>query len=615
MCGICGTINFNDDAIVDRMNRHLAYRGPDDTGMWHDGIACLGHTRLAIIDTSNAGHQPMSNEDGTLYITHNGEIYNFQILKKELLELGHKFRSHTDTEVIIHLYEELGEKCLDRLRGMFSFAIWDKRENKLFAARDRLGIKPFFYWSNGKKFIFSSELRAILSSGAINKDINFAAVKDYFNHGCVQAPETLIEGVAQLESAHYLVFKDGKMAITRYWEAPDSGSLTANKKEEEYAYDIKSVLDEAVKIRMTSDVPIGAFLSGGIDSSAIAALMQKNSSKPIKTFSVIFEERHYDERKFSNSVARALGTDHRQVLLKSEDIMNTIPAVFDAMDQPSIDGFNTFIISKAVKDAGIKVALSGLGGDELFAGYPSFRRLPKIAAVLRFVNYVPESLRSSIFNRLSLMVKTRKELKLYFSLFECGNIDELYMMQRAVFLPHEVKEILPSLNDNNEKHGLRTRYMATDLINKLSLLELNGYLQNMLIQDTDRMSMANSLEVRAPFLDHLLVEKMLRIPGRMKVGGNHPKRLLAGAMKGLLPDDIYNRPKMGFVLPFESWMRDGLRDYFELTFAEDSIREVGFLNHDKISRVWKNFLSGSGLYNYSSILCLASFISWYRRNI
>jgi len=615
MCGICGAINFNDNAIVDRMNRHLTHRGPDDTGIWQEGMACLGHTRLAIIDTSDAGHQPMSNEDGSIYITHNGEIYNFQILKKELQILGHRFRSHTDTEVIIHLYEEFGERCLDKLRGMFSFAIWDSRSNKLFAARDRIGIKPFFYCLIDGKFIFSSELRAILSSGVINKNINFNAAGGYFNYGCVQAPHTMIEGVLQLEGAHYLVFEGGRMAITRYWEPSSTDSLRAFKKEEEYAYEIKLILDEAVRIRMVSDVPVGAFLSGGIDSSAIAALMQKNSSNPIKTFSVIFEERNYDEREFSNSVAGMLGTDHRQVLLKREDVINTIPSVFDAMDEPSIDGFNTFIISRAVKNAGIKVALSGLGGDELFAGYPSFRILPRIAAILKFADYIPKNLRSSLFNRLSLAAKSRKELKLYFSLLKCSNINELYMMQRAVFLPHEVREILPLANGRGEGYGSRARYMTTDLINRLSLLELDGYLQNMLLQNTDRMSMANSLEARVPFLDHLLVEKILQIPGKMKVAGNYPKGLLVKAMKGLLPNDIYDRPKMGFVLPFDLWMKDKLKDYFESTFAKNSLKTVSILNHQKILRIWKHFLNGTELYNYSSILCLASFINWYKKNI
>jgi asparagine synthase (glutamine-hydrolysing) len=615
MCGICGTINFKDNAIVDGMLGRMVCRGPDDTGIWHEGIVCLGHTRLAIIDTSAAGHQPMSNEDGSMHITYNGEIYNFQVLKKELIELGHRFRSHTDTEVIIHLYEEFGERCLDKLRGMFSFAIWDSRSNKLFAARDRFGIKPFFYCSNGGKFIFSSELKPILSSGVIHKSINLNAARHYFDYGCVQAPETMIEGVSQLESAHYLVFENGRITKSRYWEPSYSDHLGALKKEEEYIYEIKSLLDESVRMRMVSDVPVGAFLSGGIDSSAITALMQKNSSNPIKTFSVVFEERDYDEREFSNSVARALGTDHRQVSLKREDIMKTIPAIFDAMDEPSIDGFNTFIISKAVKDAGIKVALSGLGGDELFAGYPSFRRLPKIAAILKFASIFPENLRKILFNRLRSIAKTRKELKLYFSFLECSNMDELYMMQRSVFLPHEVREILPLADSQGISPHIRARYTAADLINQLSLLELNGYLQNMLLKDTDRMSMANSIEIRVPFLDHLLVEKVLQIPGKLKVGGNYPKRLLAEAMKDLLPNDIYDRPKMGFVLPFESWMRGGLKDYFEATFAVNSLKSVNILDRDKISRIWKSFLEGTELYNYSSILCLASFINWYKKNI
>ncbi|OGW75529.1 MAG: asparagine synthase (glutamine-hydrolyzing) [Omnitrophica bacterium RBG_13_46_9] len=616
MCGISGTIGFESSDLVGRMNQKMGHRGPDSTGIWRDDLVCLGHTRLSIIDISEAGRQPMSNEDGTLWITFNGEIYNFEVLRKDLEIRGHRFKSRTDTEVILHLYEERKEKCLDILRGMFAFAIWDKKENKLFAARDRFGIKPFFYFFKGDRFVFSSELRAMLVSGVPKREINTRALKNYFTYGSVEAPETLIKEVFQLLPAHYLIFQGNTLKIERYWKLNLSKARGPAETESEQISDIRGILDEAVRMRLVGDVPVGAFLSGGVDSSVITALMQKHSQRPVKTFSVIFEEKEYDERRFSRKIAKALKTDHTEILLKEKDILGEIPSIFDSMDQPSIDGFNTFIISKAVKKTYLKVALSGLGGDEIFAGYTSFRILPIAAFALKPMRIFPQRLRDKLFKLLRPLARLRCGLKLLFAVLKCTRLEDLYFLKRMVFLPDEVNQLLPEVRDKKtEDRTDADDVKHIDIVNQLSLLELKSYLQNMLLQDTDRMSMANSLEVRVPYLDHFLVEKMFKIPGKAKLGKDFPKRLLVKATKDLLPEEIQKRLKMGFVFPFERWLKGELRYYCEEKFSKDNLKNIAFLDSGKVNKIWVDFLRGSRLYNYSSILCLLSFINWYEKNI
>jgi len=616
MCGICGTIGFNETGPVEKMKQAMVYRGPDDSGIYQDNKIVLGHNRLSIIDLSFSGHQPMPNEDETIWIVFNGEVYNFLELKKELTAKGHIFRSGTDTETIIHLYEEQGVDCLKQLRGMFSFAIWDKRRKRLFAARDRFGIKPLFYYCKNGKFIFSSELKAILASGFVEKKIDTSALKEYFISGSVSAPSTLIEGVYQLLPAHYLVFENAKLDIKRYWDLRACLKKTdPQKREDEYISAIQSSLSDSVKIRLVGDVPLGVFLSGGIDSSAITTLAQHHSNQPIKTFSIVFNETDYDEREFSRIVAKRLNTEHEEILVREKDILRAMPAIFDSMDQPSIDGFNTFIISKAVKDTGIAVALSGLGSDELFAGYASFKVLPRLYQALRLVKVLPKGFRAELFKLTTPLARTRYGLKLLFSLLRCDNLYDLYYLKRAVYLQHEVENFLPLAKKGYYDRTRGRVEEKTEPINELSYLELTNYLQNTLLQDTDRMSMANSLEVRVPFLDHLFVETALAIPGHLKVAGGHNKRLLVKAMADTLPEKIYNRNKMGFVFPFENWLKGPLKAYCEEQLSTSNIKKIPLLDAERTNKIWHNFSNGSNLYNYSSILSLVSFTSWYTRNI
>jgi len=613
MCGICGTIGFEGSKLVEMMSHEMVHRGPDDSGLWTDARICLGHKRLAVIDTSSDGHQPMCNEDETVWIVFNGEIYDFLKLKETLITKGHRFKSKTNTEVILHLYEEYGEDCLRYLRGMFSFAIWDKRKQILFAARDRFGIKPFFYYFKNGQFIFSSELKSLLSTGLIEKTLNPKAVTDYFTYGSVQAPQTMIKNVFSLLPSHYLVLKNSKITIKKYWDLRLSEEQNIDKTEEEHILDISDILNEAVKIRLISDVPLGAFLSGGLDSTSIVALMKKHSLTSVKTFSIVFGESAYDESYFSQKVAIRLGTDHTQILLKAKDILKKMPVIFNSMDQPSIDGFNTYVISNAVRNAGLTVAISGLGGDELFAGYPSFKVLPKLLNTSKLLNALPQGFKDKSFNLLASLAKTRRSLKGYASVLKCKTIEDLYYLKRMVFLPHELERILIIDGQNTATRGTKKDYV--DIINKLSYLEIENYLQNTLLQDADRMSMINSLEVRAPYLDHILVEKMFEIPGELKIGTDYTKRLLVKAVGKILPEEVCNRQKKGFVLPFEQWLRAELKDYCQEMLSQDSLKKIPLLDSKRTHKIWKSFLNGSKLYNYSSILCLLSFVNWYRKNI
>ncbi len=612
MCGICGIVGFSNPEATKRMIQAMPHRGPDDTGLWHKEEVSFGHRRLAVIDLSEKGRQPMPGHSCSFWITYNGEIYNYKSLKEALKKKGYEFKSNTDTEVVLNLYQEYGKGCLNYLRGVFAFAIWDQKKKELFAARDRLGLKPFFYYFKEGIFIFASELKAILASGLVKKDIEPQALADYFRYGSVQAPKTMIKGVCQLMPARYLTLKKNRLSIKKYWQINFSKKAAGKKTEKDYIFQIKAILNKAVSFRLVSDVPLGVFLSGGIDSSIITGLMQKHSSAPVKTFSIGFQEEVYDERNYSRKIAEKFATNHKEILLRAKDIISEIPNIFNSMDQPSIDGFNTFVISKAVRDAGITVALSGLGGDELFAGYPLFRILPKIAEFAKLFGFIPQEIRGKFFSFLSFFSRSKGQLKGLFSLLQCEGLEDLYFLQRSVFLPSRVNAILKSekagYSDNfrkkGKKHGLHQ-------INKLSWLELNNYLPNTLLADTDRMSMANSLEVRVPYLDHLLVEKIFEVPGSLKVGSDYPKRLLIKAFRDLVPEEIYKRPKKGFVLPFDKWLKKELKDYCNNKLSKKNTKNIPFIKSDEVFRIWEEFLSGSKKYNYSSVLALLSFINWH----
>jgi len=607
MCGIAGIVTTKDEVslrALNTMERAMVHRGPDSGGIYfsRDRKAGLVNRRLAIIDLSPAGHQPMSTSDKRFTIVHNGEVYNYKEIRKILESKGYKFKSNTDTEVILYSYAEWGPGCLEKFRGMFAFAIWDEFEKKLFLARDRLGIKPVYYSNLGGIFVFASELKALKSSGLISSDINPAALVSYFMLGSVPCPVTIYQGVYALEPGSYLIWQNGAFKIHRYWDLPVQTREVNGK--EEAVEKIKELLLESVRLRMISDVPLGAFLSGGLDSSSIVALMRKVSNGTIRTCSVVFEEKDYSEASYAKAVAEAFETEHYERVITLEDLKAEWDKIFWAMDQPTIDGVNTYFVSKTAKEAGLTVALSGLGGDELFGGYPNtFRGIPRLLKLLKFVQDIPAGQKVAIWV-LNNFATNSKFNKLSDALSRPPTLASAYLVIRGLFSLKEAKSLVSpeiwneAIKDFNpilyisEQAGASLtpnplQLTPAALFNWISRAELRTYTHNQLLRDTDVMSMAHSLEVRVPLLDHVLVEEVLKIPGIVKIDRNKPKVLLISALYGLLPELVAERKdKMGFTFPLALWLGRVAKEASLLP------NEVPFLRKEALKNIIEGFRSG-----------------------
>lgn len=640
MCGICGILGNDAETqklvsggTIARMNAALAHRGPDDEGVFTENGIALGHRRLSIIDLSKNGHQPMSSYDGRYTIAYNGELYNFKALRLQLQrslaqEPGsfitgsesnqnegispYPFKTQTDTEVILAAYHRWGANCLKYFNGMFAFAIWDKQKQELFIARDRLGIKPLYYWTDGKVFAFASELRALLKSNLIPRNIDAASLNDYITYQTVHAPHTIIEDVKMLLPGHYMVLNKESLANGvaqhRYWSLLDIPVQKPEKAYPEICKDVQALLFDAVEARLVADVPFGAFLSGGIDSSIIVALMSKLMSMKVKTFSVVFEENKFNEAPYSQQVAKMYDTDHHEIKLSLKTLLNKLPEALTSMDHPGGDGINSYVVSEATKKAGITMALSGLGSDELFAGYPLFRRLYKLEKY-KWVAGFPVALRALP----ALMYKTFNPSAASIKLLDLcrlpnWNLDETYQLTRRTLTGKEPRELLYSkamverTSEFNSQHGILSR---------ISTLELSHYLSDILLRDTDQMSMAHALEVRVPFLDYKLVEYVIGLSDNVKYP-HTPKKLLTDATKGLLPENIINRPKMGFTFPWEVWMKTDLK-----TFCESNIHNLAnrdSFNHDKVLALWNGFLRNSAKTPWYKIWHLVVLENWMQEN-
>jgi asparagine synthase (glutamine-hydrolysing) len=594
MCGICGIVSADpfaviEPAVIHRMRDTLAHRGPDDKGVYLAAGVALGHRRLSIIDLRPEGRQPMANEDGTVQIIFNGEIYNFAEHYQWLIGRGHRFRSRTDTEVIIHLYEEMGVRCLERLRGMFAFAIWDERKRRLFLARDRLGKKPLFYHFDGKRMLFASEAKAILSCPGFVGEPDPAAIDSYLALGYVPGPRSAFKGMSKLPPAHYLLFADGKVEIRRYWQLAFTPKLELG--EEEACAQLVDRLTEAVRLRMISDVPIGAFLSGGIDSSSIVALMAAAGSGPVKTFSIGFQESAYDETTYARAIARQFGTEHHEFIVRPEgqEILDRLAWHYD---EPFADAaaLPTFYLCRLTREY-VTVALSGEAGDENFAGYPRYlysslvhymqnkpvllrriiqdaaglgsRLLPdwgRLASKLRKVNAMLGSDAGRWAARSVVRLNSSGRRSLYTDAFAeglgAGSPEELSM---AVFNDTDAEGLDGALN-----------------------LDLNLYLPDDLLVKIDRASMAVGLEARAPMVDHEFVEFVARLPARFKRSGLSTKVILRKAMKSILPKTILNRPKRGFSVPLGYWFRGQLKELIRDTLLSRRTTERGYFNRTAI---------------------------------
>jgi asparagine synthase (glutamine-hydrolysing) len=600
--GVFGAQQISADAVV-RMNRAQRHRGPDDEGIASVGKVVLGNTRLAIIDTSAAGHQPMHDPESGNWITYNGEIYNFKELRREI---GGEWVSKTDTEVVLRAYAAWGVDLFRRLRGMFALALWDNQKQQLLLARDPLGIKPLYYYSTKDLLVFASELRALLASDLVPRRISGAGVDSYLAYGSVAAPLTIVDGIKQLLPGHYLQvsaneISDVEFALTEREEVSGDRQAAVER--------LRAELEESVRLHLVSDVPLGVFLSGGMDSSALVALMSRISDQRPQTFTVVFDEPAFSEAPFSRAVAERFKTDHREIRLTENQLIEMLPAAIAAIDQPTMDGINTFVVSKAVKNAGITVTLSGVGGDELFAGYPSFRRAVRLA-------HIPQSSKRALraasgIGRIALNGSVQRQ-KFWQLANSEGTAADVYRISRQLFSTDTTTRITgresncrggppwPPVSDNGN----------SDIVNAISQLELRCYMTNTLLRDTDAMSMAHSLEVRVPFVDTKVVNYVLSLPGDWKLRNGSPKPLLADALGDLLPRDFMARPKMGFTLPFEKWLQRNLRH--EVSSVLENAGPI--LNSAAVKKVWRDFLKKPRAVGWSRPWALYILAKWCEIN-
>ena len=612
MCGIFGVVSRNGwltPDLLERASRTLAHRGPDDAGtvVMDCGSAepCqvgFSHTRLSIIDLSPLGHQPMQDRATGNWIVFNGEIYNFRELRRELEATGSEFRSQSDTEVILAAYRVWGEECLPRLRGMFAFALWDALRRRLLLARDPLGIKPLYYYSAEKSFLFASEVRTLLQTGLVPRKVDPAGVLSYLAFGSVYEPGTIVEGVRAVPAGHVLTVEKGSVSAREYWNLlhPAAGRVGEVERARDGADTerLPAILRDAVLSHLVSDVPVGVFLSGGIDSSSLVAVLSHNDVRA-KTFSLVFREEEFNEAQYSREVARRFGTEHHEIPVSQDDTLAVLPEALRAMDQPTIDGINTYLVSAKTRAAGVKVALTGLGADEMFAGYSNFRRVPKMESFARRFGRLPRFTQRPISAAMARLAgKSDRNRKLAALASAQDSIVHPYFLVRTLFAPVE-REALFSTGDYEAAEQalaivLRESVAASsalDPVNRVSYLESRWYMRNTLLRDSDFMSMAHGLELRVPFLDRALVETCFRIPGAGKLQGRLPKGLLLASLGVELPQAIVQRPKRGFTLPFERWLRSEMKPVVESALLSKDTDQTS-LSSDAVREVWSRFLAG-----------------------
>jgi asparagine synthase (glutamine-hydrolysing) len=602
MCGIFGIVTTRPRSeLIEPVNRALdalAHRGPDDRGFefisdGRDGLTvAFAHRRLSVLDLSPAGHQPMRDEATGDWITYSGKVFNFRDVRRELVARGLRFRSESDTEVLLKGFGARGRDAIADWRGMFAFGFWNARRRSLTLVRDRLGIKPLYYYHDGGTFIFASEVRALLATGLTRRKIAPPALDSYLAWGGVEQPLTIIENVYALLPGHILEFKDGRAQAEAYWE------LRADKQnkvrdERELIEEMGALLTDSVKSHLVSDVPVGVFLSG-IDSGSVMALASRGVKSPIKSFSVCFKGKEFGEESCAEKLARRYGAEHYSVLVTEDEILSILPEALRAMDQPSIDGLNTFVVSQAAAGAGMKVALSGLGGDEVFAGHDFFHSIAREEQMRNRVKAAAPRLRKAAASALGAFSSIDSAARLS-ALLRGDQLNEHSVkLHRHLFTPGQRRALMlatggasPAVEDWNERQ--MSNCASADPINQASALELGGHLGNALLRDTDSMSMAHGLEVRAPLIDHRVVEKMLTVPGQLKLRRNEPKWMLVDAV-GDLPREVARRPKLGFELPFKNWLAGALRERIESALWSPQLTKL--LSITAMQEVWSDFLRG-----------------------
>ena len=631
MCGIAGFFGPARAAeltVTSALSQALAHRGPDGEGVAVIEVAAerrlvLVHRRLSIIDLSESGRQPMRDQASGTVVSYNGEIYNYRALRAELVGAGEQFLSQSDTEVLLRMYARDGLGALDLIQGMFAFALWDAPQRRLILAVDPLGIKPL-YWHAGPdgSFAFASEVRALLDAGLVPRKADAAGLESYLTYGAVQGPTTAIAGVHALPAGCYLTVTD-KCRIEgpkRYWSPAFAPSKAHSPARARAVEQLGELLDKVGGEHLVSDVPVAAFLSGGVDSSALAAFVSRRT-RGLKSFSVTFGEGGWSEASHSREVARRLGLDHTELFLSADDLLANLPRALNAIDQPTLDGTNVYVISRAVRETGIKVALSGQGGDEVFGGYPTFRQVPRALRWRRRLSLLPASGWRAAGAAWNSVRARRRALPDKIGQFLDGPCDALgiYLLLRQVFAPTTRRALFPggpattlALPMELESE-LRTGAEGLDPIDAVSLFELRSYLGQMLLRDGDVMSMAHGLEVRVPFLDRRIVDFVAALPGPMKMESHRPKPLLLDAAEGAVPKSIWNRSKQGFTFPWEEWLRGRLRPFAEKAMNDKGAFDNLGVDSREVRRLWDAFLQRRPGLSWSRVWALIVLREWSRR--
>jgi asparagine synthase (glutamine-hydrolysing) len=618
MCGISGIVHIERSRSVDpellrAMTDVMKHRGPDDRGEYLAGNVGFGHRRLSIIDLSR-GHQPLSNEDSSIWIVFNGEIYNFPDLYRELQSKGHTFKTQCDTEAIVHAYEEWGTDCVRHLRGMFAFALHDQRNDLVFAARDRLGIKPFYYHFDEKSFVFASEIKPLLYSGCVTPGVDFEAVESFVSVGYVPGPKSLFDGIAKLQPAHYLVLRNGHLKIRRYWDFNDVPVSTAPDADQLKQLDEK--LSESVKIHLLSDVPLGVFLSGGLDSSAIVALMAQASPNQVKTFAVGYEDApEISELAYARQVATQYRTEHHEFILKPGNFLETLESMTSMFAEPVVEapGIALYHIAKCAK-ADVTVALSGEGSDEMFAGYrlyDTFLKLKKLQGVTGMLAPLLRRLQSHTASE-----KFRKYIDWLTSDIDIAyrgtSYDVTQGVRSSIFNDDFIHSNGAYMADIFHEHFRRVTYR--DTVGQLQYVDAQTWMVDDILTKSDRMTMAASIECRVPFLDHEVVELAASLPRNLKIRNGVGKYCVKKVMEPRLPREIIYRPKRGFPVPLRKWFQEELFAQAESMITSSKFRNRGYFNNKYIDKILQDHKRGTEDFS-RRILTFFIFELWHQNFI
>jgi len=630
MCGIYGFVSQREPInpeILSRMGFALAHRGPDDGDeritISDAGCVALGHKRLSIIDLSPAGRQPMANEDQSVWLTLNGEIYNYQELRQELETKGHRFRSHSDSEVVVHLYEESGADCLAKLKGMFAFALWDCKQKSLLLARDRIGKKPLHYCLTAEGVIFASEIKALLQHPAVNRELNLRGLSKYLSYEYVPAPDTIFRSIKKLEPGHYLIYSKHHSRIARYWDIPLQNNQATSRREEDCTEELRALLNLSVRRRLVADVPVGLFVSGGLDSGIVAAFAA-NAKSELDCFSIGFDESSFDESVYSKTIAASLGIRRHVKMFTGRDMLQLLEQLPRLLDEPLADPsvFPLYLLSQFAARH-LKVVLSGDGGDELFAGYQTFQA----DKLMRYYSALPRFVKNSIRRLSQHLPVSHDYLSADYKIKQFLKADGVppeirFFLWRGAFSPADqcallAPEIRAELGNYDSYEDISRYVDESELgigVERLLYLCMKLYLQDNNLVTVDRASMANGLEVRCPLLDQDLIEFVARLPTKYKLKGFQPKYLLKKAAEGFLPDTIIYRQKKGFGIPLAKWLGTDLKDFMLDHLNEARVRRQGIFDYAYIKRLVDEQFSK--IKDHRELLwTLIVFQSWYEEYI